>query len=289
MSKFVGQLAVLKTRTNGALCGFKAGEVVYVESKDDDTTMYLRVKSLKEPFGGYTDDSNLLEYKPEFKVGDIIAGTPAASAPYRVTTEDMTKGIVRSVSPRGTSIRVEVMEGRYGTRTAGYVGEEYGVMPEYFVLVEAAKAQFNVGDIVQGTKESDVKYGITNSKMKDGLVVHVEGDCIEVSYRGITYRVEAKYFELSEPKAEAEPKKQYIRMIGNDIGYKNGDILELIDDGKRFIDKDGDTRLADAHDFELVESTVIVETAPTTRQDVIEYLSEVSPAEILDIIALARK
>lgn len=145
---------------------FEIGDIVEIitDAKDDHPYQGKRVSD------GYAPDANWLKKSeielldlPQFKVGDVIRGTDAASSRYGITTKDMTRAEVVAVS--GTRMSIKVLD--HSSRSA--IGDEYDVKMEYFELVPA--------EATQGTAPSKLMFLAT----KDGADI-TDGRLYEIHY-----------------------------------------------------------------------------------------------------------
>lgn len=302
----VGDKVRLKSSYEGALAGFDDGDIVTVYEADRGKPNDLEVGFPGRMLRGFTKSYNveLVERTPKaeaipqakFKVGDYVKGT--SEERYVLTNTNMTKGVVIDVDDE--EIEVKILEAKPNTQTARYIGHSYHVDPTYFELA----GKFKVGDIVRGLPASNLKYSVTNENMTKGEVINVDEDGLEIKVienidggfgKGRTYRgLDPEVFELvtdDEVEVAEAPKqgKRYIRMLNSSIGFKQGDVLELAEDGRYFIDNDGDQRLAHSHKFEEIEGPVSFIEKPITREDVVGYLSDLSAEDLLDIVEDARK
>lgn len=309
-----GEKAIVKHVEHGTMTEFVVGEVVTVKGPsfagngrleiiNDETYGYCAPSCLEKIEEDEGVEMAVAEAPPEcpFKVGDIVKGV--SNNPYRLTTEDMTKGEVTEVLDYD-EIKVKIVEGTPGSNTEDRIGHTFTVDPKYFELAP----KFKVGDIVRGLPASNTKYGITNENMTKGEVTEVNGKYVDITliesadshdrrhYIGTNFTdLDGDVFEVVDEKDTKEdeiseaPKKRYIRMIGDDLGYKDGDVLELDDDGAHFVDNDGDERFARYHKFEEIEGEVTFVDTPINREKVTEFLSDISTDELIDIIIEARK
>ena len=182
---------------------------------------------------GFADATSLRPVNP-FKVGDIVTATEGN--PYFITDKDMTKGEVIEVY--GGRITVKVLEHRTKPHE---IGETYGVNSKYFELVTTTVASLKEGDIITGTKESDERYGITNTSMIRGEVIEVRADDIRIKvlehkeedaeYEGETFFVDPKYFEKVDI---AKFKVEDIVEEADFAKLKAGDKVAALQDGEVF-------------------------------------------------------
>lgn len=227
----------------------------------------------------YEGQLELVVKQPKFKVGDIVTGRESADAKYVFTTSAMTKGKVVSVDD--DYIDVKVVEHQEGPGISG----TYSVKAEHFELVtevepEAADS-FNgisVGDYVVVKKEVEDALGSELEVGKAYEVERVDTEDDELPFLVDGYWVGATH--VAKPKA--------IKMTKDDWadGYSKGDIFELEEDGDSFIDRDGDTRSLDAHEFSyLLDISVPYKT---TEDDVKRFLTKLTDTELFDLIEQVR-
>ena len=100
----------------------------------------------------------------EFKVGDIITGTPESDKTYTKTNSEMLKGLV--VSTIGEEIEVKILE----HKEAFNVGLRYTVSAEFFKKIGELKP-FNKSDVLAliatGKKEQLAEYNLSGADLGD--------------------------------------------------------------------------------------------------------------------------
>lgn len=148
------------------------------------------------------DEEKVLKTKNDLQVGDYVTGTEEADEEYLKTTSDMI-GVVSEINNEN-DIFVKIVEHKTQPTT---IGSGFNVRADYFV--KCTKSGLKVGDYIQGTKESDKKYAITNSRMRKAEITEIlkgegigEHDItikvlkhIDLDIKGMVLDVNSDYFE----------------------------------------------------------------------------------------------
>ena len=241
----------------------------------------------------------------KYKVGDIVYGGEHGfygKDKHMQLTEQYTDCSYKYVglnfdSPHGDFIYDSQIGGLLAPEELAEYAKEDAKFTELVSLsVKPQEGPFRIGDSIAPKPGTD--YRLTGQDMIKGRVLDVlpGGDTIIVEI------VEAVPNTLAEERLGdsfhvyskdfvpyTEPKKTFVRMIGSDIGYKDGDVLELVNHGTAIVDRDGDLRAASLHAFEILPTVEAVVEATVTKEQVIEYLADLSAEDILDLILEANK
>jgi hypothetical protein len=194
------------------------GKMTKAEVIDVNPNGTIDVKVLEHEYKDYEGEEfyclepEYFEHVPMLKVGDIVTGNKLSDELYLFTTSKMEKARVLRVE--NGRIDVEVLK-HEDSHVEGH---------KFTNLQESAFTKlnkFSVGDIITGTDESDIEYGITTSEMTKGEVVEViDEDRIRVKILehetspyaiGDAFDVEAKYFKLVED--DKDEKKEEVEEV----------------------------------------------------------------------------